>query len=258
MAKLTKDQFIKTLAPQAVKARREGSPLFPSVRLAQNMLETGCVIHSWYNLGGIKVGTGKPNAYWKGKTVYKGTWEDYGSGRVNTAAYFRVYDSVYAFYKDQDLLLQLPRYARVRSAKTPETQAEALRLCGYATDPQYGSKISALIQSNRLKQYDVEAESAEKVPEPLMVQVPVRLNGTKIAEGRLIEGQTWVPARVVGETLQLKIGFTNKTVTAAGKTLPTRLIGSSGFVPIRDLLALHGEARFTWDNATKTIDLTIK
>lgn len=154
MAKLTKAQFIATLAPDAIRARREGSPLFTSVRLAQNLLETGGVIHSWYNLGGIKVGSGAPNEWWDGSSVRKGTWEVYGGQTVNTTANFRAYKSVYHFYRDQDRLFQIARYARVRAAKTPETQAEMLRACGYATDPQYATKIIALIDSYGLRKYD--------------------------------------------------------------------------------------------------------
>ncbi|WP_391571928.1 glycoside hydrolase family 73 protein [Cohnella sp.] len=156
MAKLTKAQFIATLAPDAIRARREGSPLFTSVRLAQNLLETGGVIHSWYNLGGIKVGSGAPNEWWDGSSVRKGTWEVYGGQTVNTTANFRAYKSVYHFYRDQDRLFGNSRYARVRSAKTPETQAEMLRACGYATDPQYATKIIALIDSYGLRKYDEE------------------------------------------------------------------------------------------------------
>jgi len=161
MAKLTKAQFLAVLAPDAIRARRDGSPLFTSVRLAQNLLETGGVIHPWYNLGGIKVGSGKPNAYWKGQFVRKGTWEVESGAVVNTTASFRAYDTIYDFYKDQDLLFQLARYARVRAAKTPEVQAEALRLCGYATDPQYGSKIVSIINANGLKKYDEPAAPEE-------------------------------------------------------------------------------------------------
>ena len=69
MVKLSRAEFIATLAPIAIRVRREGSPLFPSVRLAQNLLETGGVLHPWNNLGGIKVGSGQTNAYWKGQYV---------------------------------------------------------------------------------------------------------------------------------------------------------------------------------------------
>ncbi|MGM0882583.1 MAG: glycoside hydrolase family 73 protein [Bacillota bacterium] len=161
MVQLSRAAFIAKLAPIVKQVRAEGSPLLPSVRLAQNILETGCVIHPWYNLGGIKVGSGKPNGFWKGRSILKGTWEEYGGTRVDTAAYFRVYDSLYDFYKDQDLLFQLPRYDRVRNAKTPEQQAAMLQACGYATDSAYPGKLIALIQANDLTQYDKEDDDLE-------------------------------------------------------------------------------------------------
>jgi len=158
MANLTKPQFIAALLPHVQRVRREGSPMFPSVRLAQNLLETGGVLHPWNNLGGIKVGSGIPNAFWKGQWVRKGTWEVENGTRVDTAANFRAYESVYHFYKDQDLLFALVRYARVRAAKSPAEQADALRMCGYATDPQYATKITSIIKTYKLDQYDKEDE----------------------------------------------------------------------------------------------------
>jgi flagellar protein FlgJ len=155
---MTRNEFFATLAPHAIRARQEESPLFVSVRLAQNLLETGGKIHSWNNLGGIKVGSGKPNEWWDGSYVKKGTWEVVNGQKVDTTAAFRAYKSIYHFYKDQDLLFQNKRYERVRNAKTPEEQAEALRLCGYATDPEYGLKICNIISMYNLKKYDQEAD----------------------------------------------------------------------------------------------------
>jgi flagellar protein FlgJ len=150
--------FISTVAPTAVRLRLEGSPIFPSVRIAQAGLETGWKIPSWNNLGGYKAGSGKLTPYWRGKIVNKRTWEVYDGKRVDVTAAFRVYDSVEDFFRDQDLLFQLPRYARVRSAKTPEEQADALYACGYATDPQYGQKIKNIIYLHDLKRFDREVE----------------------------------------------------------------------------------------------------
>lgn len=158
MTQLSRVDFIAKLAPIVQQVRAEGSIMFPSVRIAQNILETGCVIHPWYNLGGIKVGSGKPNGYWKGRSINKGTWEEYGGQTVSTTANFRVYDCLYDFYKDQDLLFQLSRYERVRASKTPEEQAAMLYACGYATDSGYAGKLVALIRANDLTKYDVLKE----------------------------------------------------------------------------------------------------
>ncbi|QMV42976.1 glucosaminidase domain-containing protein [Cohnella cholangitidis] len=277
MAKLSKAQFIAALAPMAIRARLEGSPMFPSVRLAQNLLETGGVIHPWNNLGGIKFGSGKPNAYWHGQWVRKGTWEVENGVRTDTSALFRAYDSVYDFYKDQDLLFQLPRYERVRLAQTPDQQAIALRLCGYATDPQYETKIISLINANKLTQYDEQAlpnkapaepdESTKPAnpqspqdpdtPKPPEDVYPIMIDGVQVAEGQRFDGHIWVPARIVGNALGIAIDWKDKTVTANGKPLPTRAIGDKGYVPVRELAAeAHAPAKVQWNKDAKSVEIT--
>lgn len=251
---MTREQFFNTLAPLAIRARREGSPLFTSVRLAQNLLETGGVIHSWNNLGGIKVGDGRTNAYWRGKTVNRKTWEVRDGRNVAESADFRAYDSVYDFYKDQDLLLQLPRYAPVRAAGTPEEQARALQASGYATDPRYADKLIAIIRSHDLKRYDREADRAPREEEG-GVPVPIEVNGRRLGEGYAVDGVTWGPARAVGEALGAVIGWNGSEVTVDGKPWPTKVFGSSGHVPIRRLAESLG-ARVDWDAAAGIVRIT--
>ncbi|SDD75872.1 Mannosyl-glycoprotein endo-beta-N-acetylglucosaminidase [Paenibacillus sp. UNCCL117] len=152
---LTPQAFIATLAPIAVKLRAEGSPIFPSVRIAQAMLETGCTLHSWNNLVGLKAGSGRPNAYWSGRTVSTKTWEVYDGVRYDgIAANWRAYDTITDGFRDQDLLFQAPRYARVRQAASPHEQTAMLLVCGYATDPRYADKLNSLIANHLLTAYD--------------------------------------------------------------------------------------------------------
>lgn len=189
MAQLSRTAFIEKLAPIVKRVRAEGSPLLPSVRLAQNILETGCNIHSWNNLGGIKVGSGKPNGYWKGRSILKGTWEEYNGQRVDTAAHFRVYDNLYDFYKDQDLLFQLPRYDRVRAARTPGEQASMLQVCGYATDSAYPGKLMSIMRANDLFQYDEEDDElilTEGQWEALEGAVD------KLLDDKILNGKEWL------------------------------------------------------------------
>ncbi|MDO3681401.1 glycoside hydrolase family 73 protein [Paenibacillus ehimensis] len=156
---MTREEFIAVVAPVAVQLRKEGSPIFPSVRIAQALLETGGKIHAWNNLVGYKVGSGQPNGFWKGKSVSTKTWEVYNGVRVDgVQAHWRAYDCIEDCFRDQDLLFNWSRYDRVRNAKTPQDQTEMLRVCGYATDPEYTKKLRRLITSYTLEQYDKEAE----------------------------------------------------------------------------------------------------
>jgi flagellar protein FlgJ len=169
--------FIAIIAPIAVELRLDGSPIFPSLRIAQAAHETGWQIHSWNNLVGLKVGSGKPNPYWDGSSVRTGTWEVINGRRVDTAANWRAYRSIEDCFRDQDELFKLPRYARVRAATTPEEQADMLQACGYATDPAYGQKLKNLIGMYNLKKYDQEAEDVLKE-----LQSQIRAQQDQIAE----------------------------------------------------------------------------
>ncbi|MHA6484563.1 glucosaminidase domain-containing protein [Paenibacillus sp. strain BS8-2] len=239
MAKMTRDQFFAAIAPSVELVRMQGSLMFPSVRMAQSLLESGGEIHDWNNLGGIKVGSGITNAYWHGGAVIKGTWEYLDGRTITTKTAFRAYKTLYHFYKDLDLLLEAPRYERVRSAGTPERQAAMLQACGYATDPAYPTKLMAIIQQYGLKKYDVPAAP------PIVTRdfdgaviVPVTWLGAVISTGYLFEGVTWVPARKVAETLGAKVGWTGTAVTVNGTELISRLSISTGYVKVRDLAML--------------------
>ena len=128
--------------------------LFASVTIAQGGLETGWNITPvGNNLFGIKA-----DSSWTGKTVTVETWEDYGNGPVQVMATFRAYDSIHDSIIDRCKFLQEnSNYvnAGVFSATSPEEQCQALKNAGYATDPDYVSKLVGIINNYNLKVYDV-------------------------------------------------------------------------------------------------------
>jgi flagellum-specific peptidoglycan hydrolase FlgJ len=159
---MTRAEFISIIAPIAVKLRAGGSPIFPSIRIAQALLETGGSIPAWNNVVGFKVGGGIINAYWRGRSVSTQTWEVYDGVRYdNVTANWRAYDSVEYCFRDQDFLFGISRYDRVRKAKSPSEQAAALYVCGYATDPFYAGKIVAL--ASQYVDYDKEVVTELKL-----------------------------------------------------------------------------------------------
>lgn len=151
---MTPEEYLKKYATDFVIACQDNS-LFPSVKIAQAALETGWGKHVvGNNLYGIKA-TGNTTPYWDGSYVTAGTTE-YANGSYNPRqSRFRSYSSISDSIRDHShLLLTADRYKSVRSAQTPEEQARALQSCGYATDPNYASKLISIINSNNLKQYD--------------------------------------------------------------------------------------------------------
>lgn len=156
--------FVELVAPVVRRVRQEGGTLFPSVSIAQSWLETGGNVPSWNNLGGYKVGSGRTTPYWDGSSVNTETREVYDGVTVNTTANWRAYPSVYAFFKDQGLLFNAPRYEPVRAALTPSEQARALQISGYATDPRYADKLINIIANFGLTRYDAPMMAEEDVP----------------------------------------------------------------------------------------------
>lgn len=153
----TRQEFIEMIAAIAIKLRLENSPIYPSVRIAQAIQETGGNLNAWNNLVGYKVGNGVLTPYWQGDRVSTTTWEVIeGTRNDNVPGDFRVYPTVEAGFRDQDLLFGSPRYASVRMARSPSEQVKALQSSGYATDPSYASKLNASIQTYGLTHFDEE------------------------------------------------------------------------------------------------------
>jgi len=154
---MSKEKNFISKYSKAIIVATEGTPLFPSVKMAQAALETGwgkSTIGNANNLYGIKA-TGLHTPYWKGDMVNVSTQENYGSGNVTIQANFRAYETILDSIKDHShLLLTLKRYEPVKTAKTPEEQVHAIKEGGYATDQNYVSKLLSIINDYDLKQLD--------------------------------------------------------------------------------------------------------
>ncbi|RZA12950.1 MAG: flagellar assembly peptidoglycan hydrolase FlgJ, partial [Proteobacteria bacterium] len=156
------DEFIATMLPMAEKAAARIG-VDPKVLVAQAALETG-----WgksimraddgsnsHNLFGIKA-TGN----WKGENARAITSEFRDGQMVKETADFRSYDSYEDSFHDLVSLLQNnDRYQGVvKSADNPEQFVKELQKAGYATDPNYASKISSI--AKQMQGYENYARSS--------------------------------------------------------------------------------------------------
>lgn len=139
-----RQQFTATLAPLLQDAARRLG-VSPNVLLAQAALESG-----WgrsmpgNNLFGVKAGAG-----WTGGTVQAYTHEASVAGEIGQTTRFRAYPSLAAAVADYvQLIARNSRYRAARGAGgDPLAYGQALVAGGYATDPNYASKLAAVAGS---------------------------------------------------------------------------------------------------------------
>ncbi|WP_095106976.1 flagellar assembly peptidoglycan hydrolase FlgJ [Pseudomonas sp. Irchel 3E20] len=156
------DQFVATMLPMAQQAA-DRIGIDPRYLVAQAALETGwgkSVMRqqdgsSSHNLFGIKA-TGN----WKGDQARAITSEFRNGAMVKETAAFRSYDSYQDSFHDLVTLLQSNnRYQEVlKSADNPEQFVRELQKAGYATDPNYASKISQI--AKQMKSYENYASAS--------------------------------------------------------------------------------------------------
>ncbi|WP_449434275.1 flagellar assembly peptidoglycan hydrolase FlgJ [Pseudomonas putida] len=149
------DEFVATMLPMAEQAAKRIG-IDPRYLVAQAALETGwgkSVMRnsdgsSSHNLFGIKA-TGK----WEGGEARAITSEFRNGQFVKETAAFRSYDSYQDSFHDLVNLLQSnSRYQdAVSVADKPEQFVRELQKAGYATDPDYASKISQI--ARQMKSY---------------------------------------------------------------------------------------------------------
>lgn len=156
------DQFVATMLPLAKEAAARIG-VDPVMLVAQAALETGwgkSIMRSQdgsssHNLFGIKA-----MGSWKGAEARAITSEFRDGKMVKETADFRSYDSYADSFHDLVSLLQNnSRYKEViNSADNPEQFVKELQKAGYATDPDYASKISQI--AKQMKSYQTYAAAA--------------------------------------------------------------------------------------------------
>ncbi len=151
----TQDEFVQAILPAATAAGRELG-VDPATVIAHAALETG-----WgksvpmgadgrpsFNLFGIKAG-----GSWNGESTSAATNEFHGGRMQKVVAEFRSYESPEESLGDYvKLLRSSPRYAgALGTGNDAAAFARALQQGGYATDPDYATKLTAV--AARLKSH---------------------------------------------------------------------------------------------------------
>jgi peptidoglycan hydrolase FlgJ len=145
--------FFARLAPHA-RAAQAATGIPADFVLAQAALESGWgrqeirgdAAGPSHNLFGIKAGS-----QWAGRTVDVMTTEYIGGVPVKRVEKFRAYESYADAFRDWSQLIgRNPRYAQVVAAGNDAAGfAQGLQKGGYATDPNYATKLLRTIESVR-------------------------------------------------------------------------------------------------------------
>ncbi|MDR3241353.1 MAG: glycoside hydrolase family 73 protein [Lactobacillaceae bacterium] len=158
MNKLTRDQFIRRLAPEAQMLQVKYG-VRASISLSQAALESNWgdsrLAYEYNNFFGVKATAGA-------QSVTLPTSEYIDKKWIKVDAQFRVYDSWQESMEAHAQLLvngtsdNPRRYQAVITANDAQASARALVTGGYATDPQYAEKIIRIIDVYNLTQYDYD------------------------------------------------------------------------------------------------------
>jgi flagellar protein FlgJ len=160
--------FARDIWPHAERAASRLN-VAPEAIVAQAALETGWGAHvmpdrsgnSSLNLFGIKAGGG-----WRGEQVTRQTLEFENGIPRQEKAQFRAYPDVAAAFRDYtEFLTDNPRYSDVSGhGNDAKGFARALQSSGYATDPHYADKITAVMESPTMRSVMSELKNSAARP----------------------------------------------------------------------------------------------
>lgn len=151
----TRKEFIDKVAPMAM-ANAQVSQILPSLTIAQALLESNSGNSTLTTQANALFGI-KATGSWRGKVWNGRTVEYYNGQKTTITAGFRAYDSWTDSISDHSkLLTNNKRYSQVIGEKDYKKACKAIAAAGYATDPNYASKLISLIETYQLNQYDVQ------------------------------------------------------------------------------------------------------
>ena len=156
-------QFIDKIAPLHVKYAKKYGQKFPSAGIAQACLESGYGTSNkakHNNFHGMKY---RPNRV----TTSNGTFVDGGTEQNDDASYKDITDRWFEFpnmeaeVEGYYQFINVPAYAKVKTATSPEQYLQEIKNAHYASSIDYVQKCVNILNKYNLKQYD-SPETPEK------------------------------------------------------------------------------------------------
>lgn len=150
---MTPEDFIREIAPAAQESAKK-TQIPASFTVAEAALESAwgasMLAKSGFNLFGVKA-----DKSWHGDTLTMNTREYLKGKWVMVPALWRKYPDWLGSIEDHaQFLLTNPRYKPAFNWKRGEDFAYAVAHAGYATDPDYATKIVSIIRHHNLDTLD--------------------------------------------------------------------------------------------------------
>ena len=146
--------FISKIAPYIQKYAKQYGYKFPSIIIAQAVLESGnggsALSVNYHNYFGLKCGSS-----WRGSVAEFNTKEYVNGEYITVKARFRAYSSMEEGVKGYFDFISSGRYANLKQAVSPRDYVEKIKLDGYATSISYVNNVMNIYYSYHLVDYDV-------------------------------------------------------------------------------------------------------
>ena len=151
---MSRDKFMKEVAPVIVRVATEKGYKYPSAIIAQAICESGWgdskLASKYNNYFGMKCGSS-----WKGKYTDLKTKEEYTKGTLtDIRAKFRAYDTLEQGIRGYFDFISAKRYANLKKANSAHEYIEMLKADGYATSSTYVDTVYNIWRINDLGKYD--------------------------------------------------------------------------------------------------------
>lgn len=151
---MSREKFMKEVAPVIVRVATEKGYKYPSAIIAQAICESGwgdsLLASKYFNFFGMKCGSS-----WKGKYTDMRTKEEYKKGTLtDISAKFRAYDSIEQGVRGYFDFISTKRYANLKKANSAHDYIEMLKADGYATSSTYVDTVYNIWRINELGKYD--------------------------------------------------------------------------------------------------------
>lgn len=158
---MSKEKFLKEVAPVIVQVATEKGYKYPSAIIAQAICESnwgGSKLSSaYFNFFGMKCGSS-----WKGKYTDMRTKEEYKKGTLtNISAKFRAYDSIEEGIRGYFDFISTKRYENLKKATSAHDYIVMLKADGYATSSVYVDTVYKIWKVNDLGRYDKKNTGAK-------------------------------------------------------------------------------------------------